>query len=210
MNAAVDQTRVPARGRIKGAAFREVVVWFERELGQGPFFDAYDRLPPEMERGLFVSRPALGLLSGSWYEAEVVHALLDALTAEMGAAERRRVADTCATHVMSTMLSGIYKMLFHLMASPETYLRYGPKLWDSFFDSGTFELERVSDTAACCTISRWESHHGFMCDLNRAASAQIYRAMGCEDVTCTREACVTEGAPHCKFVTRWTGWTSPV
>jgi hypothetical protein len=190
-------------GQIKGAAFREFLRWCDASLGRERLVEVAESLPASVRAHLETDAEALGVLTSVWYPASVVHALLDGLTMHMSPAEQRRLADEGAAAVMSATLKGVYKLLFDWMATPARYARFSPKLWASYYDCGTFEVTQRDDNQAVCTISEWETHHPFMCDLNRGAATAIYSAMGCKDADTEREQCVAKGDPHCRFVTRW-------
>jgi hypothetical protein len=193
-----------AGGCIRGAAFREFVLWYEDKVGPSEFGRRMIRLPSWAKRDLDVALPALGIRDSTWYPDVTVHVLLDVLTEGMTPGQRHALALQGATHVMDVTLRGAFRLLFAWMATPERYAAYGQKLWNSYYDSGEFEIvPNEAGDGALATIRNWATHHPLICDLNRSASMQIYRAMKCHDVSCIRHACVAEGADECRFVTRF-------
>lgn len=189
---------------IKGAAFREFVLWYEQKVGAEAFGDRMSRLPPWMKKELDVALPGLGLSETTWYADITVHRLLDILTEGMSAGQKHGLALQGAAHVINSTLTGPFRILFGWMASPERYASYGQRLWNSYYDSGDFHIEPTEDGGgAICVIRNWKTHHPFICDLNRSASIHIYKAMRCADVSCIRHSCVAEGGSECRFVTRW-------
>jgi len=162
------------------------------------FAAAGDRVQDPLER----DSPLLGVLANAWYSSSTVHALLDELTRGLGPEERVKLADRASEAVMAATLHGIYKALFRLMATPERYAKYAPRLWTTYYDSGTVTIV-LSGNRAESTIRHWSAHHPFMCELNRGAARAIYRAMGCKNVHVERIACVESGAPECRFATTW-------
>jgi hypothetical protein len=193
-----------ATGRIKGAAFREFLIWYAAKNGESALGDRANGVDPEWRGSLDPNRAALGVLASEWYPAPLVHALLDALTAHLSQDERAAFAAEAARAIMNRMLRGIYKTLFQLMATPARYQRFGPKLWDAYYDSGTFRIEMPDDKTAVCMVSNWSAHHPFICDLNCAAAPPVYEMMGCKSVRVLRTECVSLGSPRCEFVTNWT------
>jgi len=188
-------------GRIKGAAFREFVAWYERTYGQ--------RTLQELARTLYAGgeldheKPTLGLLSSRWYSARTVHALLDTLVHEPDRDSRRALARQTAGAVLDGTIKGVYRMLFAWIATPERYARFAPALWDSYFDTGIFEVSEYAPGRTVAHVRDWRSHHPFLCEVNREAAVVLYRAMGCKNVKAERVACVDDGAPSCTFVTTW-------
>lgn len=196
-------------GRIKGAAFREFLIWYGRTRGDDALVRAATGIEPKWRALLDESRPGLGVLASDWYPAGAVHALLDRMVASENQHERVRLAEDGARAVMSRTLRGLYRTLFDWIATPARYARFGPKLWNAYYDTGSFRIEMPTPNSAVCTISGWTSHHAFICDLNRGAALSIYENMGCHDVTVERVACVGSGAPHCRFVSKWTATDAP-
>ena len=188
-------------GRIKGAAFAEFVAWFGRRHPARLEYaaQAVSRSSPLLD----ARSPGLGIIASSWYPADVVHALLDALVRDLDAAERREIAFQGSEAVMRATLRGVYQMLFRLMATPERYARHAPRLWSAYYDSGEFRVSIERPGLAVATIRRWRSHHPFMCELNWGAASAIYRAMGCHGVETQREQCVADGGTECRFATTW-------
>lgn len=190
--------------RIKGAAFREFLRFYVKTYGEAALRERSARMPAALRASLALEEPVLGVIQSTWYPAPLVHALLDELTRDMGNAEIRSLASKASAAVMQTTLRGLYKVLFDWMATPERYARHAPKLWHSYYDSGTMEITvQASGTEALTVIRDWAAHHPFICELNRGAAEAIYGAMGCSDVVCERVACVSRGDAECRFVTRW-------
>ncbi len=182
---------------------REFVVWYGDRIGAAELATRVLALPLERRGPLDPYSRSLGILSSSWYDAGVVHALLDVATGGLSDDERHALAMSGSAAVMTATLRGVYRLIFRLMATPERYATHAGKLWASYYDSGAFAVEMTSPNEAICTIDSWTTHHPFICLLNWGAAVQIYRAMGCPNVRTERTACVDDGAPRCSFVTRW-------
>lgn len=193
-----------SEARIKGAAFREFLRFYVKTYGEAALCERSARMPAALRAQLAPEEPVLGVLHSTWYPAPLVHALLDELTRDMSDAQMRTLASKASSAVMQKTLHGLYKVLFDWMATPERYARHAPKLWHSYYDSGTMEITaQPSGTEALTVIRDWAAHHPFICELNRGAAEAIYAAMGCSDVVCERVACVSRGDAECRFVTRW-------
>jgi hypothetical protein len=192
-----------ASGRIKGAAFREFLSWFWLKHGDAALRAAADRMDPEWRPLLDPERAILGVLASEWYPAPLVHALLDAVTADFSRDARAEAADEAARAIMNRMLRGVYKTLFQLMATPARYQRFGPKLWNAYYDTGEFRIDMPNEKTAICTIKNWDAHHPFICELNCAAAPPVYEMMGCKVVRVIRTECVSLGSSRCEFVTNW-------
>lgn len=194
-------------GRLKGAALAEFVRWYIGEHGLDALADRVGLLPMtlQLELGLDRSNPTLGILASRWYDCRAIGVLLDAITAETPPAEYARMADAAADAVMGATLSGVYKLLFEWLATPERYARFCDRLWRSYHDTGTMRIVHTAPKRAECTITSWTGHHPFLCAVCRRSAEIIYREMGCVSVSTTRESCVAEGSDACRFVTQWSG-----
>lgn len=191
------------RDDIKGASLREFLGWYVDLHGPTHVRDLLARLPEE-SRGCFDPElESLGVLASNWYPAHAIHALLDAMTDAMGPAAREHFARTAAEAVMKRTLSGVYRTLFRAIATPERYAKLAPLVWSHYYRSGEVVAENAEPGVAISCIQGWRAHHPVLCDMNRAASVVIYEVMGGKNVTCTRDACIDDGAPYCRFTTRW-------
>jgi hypothetical protein len=190
-------------GNIKGVAFREFLVWYAGEYGADTLEAAAGVISREHAGVFEPEAETLGVLASKWYPGEMVHALMDELTRGRSVDEKQSMARRGADAVMAATLRGVYRVLFEWMANPARYARHAGKLWTSYYDSGALEIVARTQGSARSVIRDWKTHHPFICDLNREASRAIYQAMGCVDVSCRREACVSQGDALCSFVTRW-------
>ena len=193
----------PGLGKMKGAAFREFVAWVEQDRGADVLAGLVTDLPPDVQRHFLVGRPALGLLAGTWYPAELVHAFLDRLTRGLGEPELQRMARQGAEYTMERNLRGVYRSLFSLFVSPRMYVLGMQQLWNLHYDSGRVHNTELGPTTHRAEVSAWRGHHPFACRLNTAAVFPIYGAMKCQDIEVHREACVSHGDPHCAWVISW-------
>jgi len=190
-------------GRIKGAAFRELLIWYGSRFGASVLTARVLSVPPDDRREFDPYSPSVGVIPSAWYAAHTVHSLLDAVTAGTSQGEREQLAIEGSEAVMKATLSGVYRLIFKVMATPERYASHAPKLWSSYYDCGRFNVALRGRGAAICTIESWSSHHDFICLLNWGAASAIYRAIGCANVRTERTSCVDAGASCCRFVTRW-------
>jgi hypothetical protein len=190
--------------RAKGVAFKELLIWLDQQLGREKLLQALDVLPPECKGIVSLEAANFGILSSSWYPLPCVHRLLDGLTASMTRQKRFELAQEAARVVMDVTLHGIYKAIVRAFVSPTLYAKFATKLWQSYYDSGDFEVIVGEDGhSAVSTISRWSGHHSFVCDMNVAAATAIYEAMGQKSVSTQRVACIGEGSASCRYVTDW-------
>jgi hypothetical protein len=180
----------------KGAAIRSFLSWYERR-DKKRLLAALDVVPPEHRAMLDASRDALGVLPSVWYPSPLVHGLVDGVTGGMSEDELSRLAEDGAEVIVRESMTGIYKMVFSLLVTPERYAKNANRIWKMFHDSGTTEIAIVGPAEQRARISGWRGHHPFICRLNRASTAELYRAMKCKNVVLTDEKCVSRGHDVC-------------
>jgi hypothetical protein len=191
-------------GCIRGAAFREFVIWYERRFGSPWFHERLARMPGWMQNDLDVARADLGIGGTRWYPDITVHKLLDLLLEGFTPGQRHALAREAAEHGVNAAFYGGFRLLLSWLVNPRRYAAHAPKLWASYFDSGELTIVPGADgLGAVTTIRHWGTHHPFLCDLTRAASVSFYEAMDCRNVSCVREACVSDGDSECRLVTRY-------
>jgi hypothetical protein len=190
--------------RAKGAAFKELLIWLDKQLGREKLLHALAILPPEYKGIVHADASNFGILSSSWYPLPCVHKLLDGLTASMTRQQRFELAQRASRVVMEVTLHGIYRAVVRAFVSPTLYAKFATKLWTSYYDSGDFKVIIIDNgKSADCTISNWSGHHSFVCDMNVTAATAIYEAMGQKHVSTKRVACIGEGEPVCRYITTW-------
>lgn len=192
-------------GRLKGAAFAEFVRWYASEHGNDALAERIAVLPAtlQLELGLDRNEATLGILASRWYDCRAIGVLLDAIVADAGREEYLALADGASAAIMRSTLRGVYRLLFEWLATPQRYARFCDRLWRSYHDTGTMQVEHDGPTRAICTIRAWSGHHPFVCAMCRSSAEVIYREMGCRNVHTERECCVAQGAESCRFVTQW-------
>ncbi|MFW6067045.1 MAG: hypothetical protein ACOC97_01815 [Myxococcota bacterium] len=188
---------------IKGAALREFLGWYARARGPVAVQQVIGDLPEEVRAWFDAGEESLGVLASSWYPAPAIHALLDRMTRDMSPAEREQFALEGSAVVMRETLSGLYRTLFRILASPDRYATFAPKVWAHYYRSGSFHIDQPEPGLAVAHVRDWRTHHPVLCDMNRGAAVVIYQGMNLRDVRVTREACVDRGEDECRFRIQW-------
>jgi hypothetical protein len=190
-------------GTIKGNAFREFLVWFGRARGDERLRAARDLLPEPLARQLEPDRPALGVLASSRYEAELVHALLDALTAGASDHEVDELVRDGARATIDAMMQGVQRTAFRLLVSPTRYPKVVNLLWELNYDSGRVEVVPIAPYEHQGTVIGWRAHHRLICRINHQAKLRLYETMRCRDVVVDQTHCVSLGHEVCRSTVRW-------
>lgn len=189
-------------GRIKGAAFREFLLCFEMRHGSDHLSRALASISPSFRAPLDVDAPAFGVEPAAWYPATLVHGLLDGLLAGRSPEERSAIARESGELVTEQTLRGAYRPLFDLI-TPERYARHAQRIWRAWFETGFSTISRVSPTCHEQRVAAWAEHHPFICEMNAAAAAVLYRAMGVSRPRAVRTGCVSDGWVACTSRVTW-------
>ncbi|MDH5670716.1 MAG: hypothetical protein OEZ06_01115 [Myxococcales bacterium] len=185
------------RGQIKGAAFREFVLWYEREHDACSVVEAIAAVEREFPSTFEPDREGRGILVSQWYPATVVHALIDQILKGHLASELDALAAAAAEEIMGHTLRGVYKFIFSSFANPELYARHVNKLWNLHYDSGRCAIEPVTSGRWVAHYDGWTAHHPFICKMNMASTVPIYATMGCRNVRWRKLSCIADGASRC-------------
>lgn len=191
-------------GARQGNAFREFLLWYEQDRGQGALLAAFDRLEPALRSELDRDRPALGVLPSVWYPAAVVHPLLDAVTEGAPPAELDRLVREGARHTIDQMMRGVQRIAFSLLVSPARYPRIINTLWRLNYDSGQVRVLVHGPRKHESIVTGWQAHHRLACRLGHASKERMYQVMGCRSVHVRQTACIADGAADCRSVVTWT------
>ncbi len=190
-------------GKIKGVAFGEFLLWYERAHGRAAVESAVEAAEARHAEGLEPRRAGFGVLASRWYPAALVHELVDALTHGRTPAELEAMASDAADHIMGRTLRGVYRAVFSMFGTPERYRRYIGKLWSMHYDTGTVTVLAPEPGLHRVLYAGWAGHHPFICRMNMASSRTIYGAMGCKSVVYERTRCLSEHSRECENTVRW-------
>lgn len=188
---------------VKGAAIREVVRWYARRHGPAAMAELVAQMPPDVVKQLDPSEEALGILASKWYEARVVHALLDGVAVQYPPGERASVLKAAAREAVGTSMSGVYKFVVAQIVTPSFYARNIQRLWRMLHDGGKREI--VIDRPGHATSRTWDwpGHHPLLCEIAIETMCAIFELTGCKDVQARRTQCVSHGAHECVAEVRW-------
>lgn len=177
--------------------------WYVRTHGAGGMERAVRAMPPELAKELDVTDDALGILSSSWYDVRMVHALLDALVAPHPPVERRALLATAAREAVRASSNGVYRFVVGQIVTPSFYARNIQRLWNMLHDTGRREIVIERDGLARSRTWDWPGHHPLMCDVAIETMCAVFELTGREGVVATRRSCVSDGAQECVVDVRW-------
>lgn len=189
--------------KIKGAAFREFVLWYERTHGNDRLREAVARIPREEREGLRSDIPGLGVLASSWYPASIANRLLDTVSEGLTDGELEAIAREGSRAVVDMMLYGIYRFLFERVSTPGRYARHIGRLWRQLHSTGERHIHLLGPNEADSIIESWPAHQPLMCLITMETMGAVFEAMRCRDVRVRRIACISHGDPACRALVQW-------
>lgn len=192
-----------ANAKIKGAAIREVVRWYTRTNGLDRLAHAVRAMPPEIARQLDPNDETLGVIATAWYDAIVVHAMLDAVFGPYPAGDRSALIRTAAREAVRTSMNGVYKFVVGQIVTPGFYARNIQRLWRMLHDTGSREIKIVREGHAVSRTWDWPGHHPLLCEVTIETMCAIFELTGAREVTARRTQCVSHGAHECVAELRW-------
>jgi hypothetical protein len=199
----VPDDRAVSVGRIRGAAFREFLLWYEIRYRGPALARAIDAIPSRFRARLDLEAPAFGVRPVAWYPATLVHGLIDGLLVGLGPEERSVLARESGEFVTERTIRGTFRMLFELIATPERCARHAQRMWRAYYETGLSMVTRVSPTCYEQRVSGWREHHAFICEMHGAAAVVLYRAMGVSRPVVERIGCVSDGRAMCASRVSW-------
>lgn len=188
---------------MKGGAIREIVRWYVRTRGAEDIARAVGALPPDLAARLDIGADALGILPSVWYDAQLVHALLDEIVAPCPPQDRRRLIAEAAREGVAQSARGVYGFVLRQIVTPAFYARHIQRLWRMLHDGGHREIVFVGTRAARSRTWDWPGHHPLLCEVTIATMAAVFELTGKKDVVATRVSCVSNGAKECVADVRW-------
>jgi hypothetical protein len=190
-------------GNIRGAAFDDFLTWYARERDVERLRTAVTSLPPSLTQSVRWTEGVPRLVPFAWYPCEMVHGVLDELTAGLSEWDRTRLAREIADYVMETTLKGVYRAIFKAIVSPSMMARFSMRLWQLYYDTGQSVVTIESPTQHRGHLTDWRGHHPFLCEVNRHSSTWMYRALGCDQLVVKQLECVSRGAKRCTTLATW-------
>lgn len=188
--------------RIKGAAVRELVLWYGEKYGEKKLERLAARAG-EIAGRKPTEPPILELLPSAWYPSRTVNALLDALAEGENEVVLQHLAHDATRAVIARGTGTVYRFLLQKLATPELYARLVPRFWSQLHSTGERTITIVAPGQLESVVRAWPGHHPLLCTITIETMAAIFEAMGLTDVRWRRLACVSKGDAECRTELRW-------
>lgn len=154
---------------------------------------AYGSLSPELKTHLDPDRESFGVLAGSWYPTPIVTGLLEAITWGLAPDQRSALFRQGVQHAVGVTLTGVYRVLFRTLVTPERHAKYAQKIWDNYYNSGIVSGAMLGETRSEQWVTDWPGHHPLLCELSIWSLTVFHEHMGCKNVKVRRSSCVVDG-----------------
>ena len=177
---------------IKGLVFREFARWYELTYGREQTMRAFLALPDDLRGHLDPDRDAFGLIASTWYPAAVASALLSEVTLGLQNEARADLLKQGVKYALGVTLTGVYRVLFETLVTPERHARYAQKIWNQYYNTGKVEGEMLGPNRSTQVVTEWGGHHPLLCELSLSSLAVFHEAMGCKNVRVRRTSCVLD------------------
>ena len=190
-----------ARGRIKGTAIRAATAWFVETYGEAAMDRVLDRCAPGSKPR--VRDPAFGIMASGWYDSHLAGEFVRALEQVASPVDPMEFASRLGAAIARDNVSGVYRALFRLVASPQLLEANAQRVWQTYSDEGTLLVRRVigaESESFEATIRGWTHHHEAVCRLVAPVAEQALRMLGFAGVTVERRSCLAHGGATCAFL----------
>jgi len=183
--------------QVKGSGLILALHWLDRAHGRAELSRLRERMGTPWRDIVDFDRKDYGLLAGTWYPAELVNSIYDALTAGFTAANSTSLARRLGTGIADGLVTGVNRYLFSLFVSPERYVANIGRMWRQNWTDGEVAARMVSKNAIELRLSAWRGHHVFNCEVNNYIAVAVFEKMGIRNVTCTWKCKTSHGGAVC-------------
>ncbi|MEM6296951.1 MAG: hypothetical protein AAGA54_37145 [Myxococcota bacterium] len=146
----------------------------QRSFGDAAWREVLSSMSPEDASALG------GLVPVGWYPLALQHRLLKAIDAALGEGDGNLVARIGCYEAQQDLT--VVHRLFLKMANPGFVLQQAGRYWGRFYDSGTWDIDRVSSTQANGVLRGLDPFDPSMADYLRAYIGEMWALMGATSV----------------------------
>ena len=191
-----DTTTTPT---VKGVAVRAGLHWVSAHYGLGAVQAVHDQGSEALRRIIVPGLSSFGILSTGWYGVLVIGELLDVIVQATGPANVEAHFRRMASAVAHDNVTGVYKALFRLVATPALLTAHGGRVWRSYFSHGTIDVTSAREGELTLAIRDAGVHHATMCLMTSLVVERILVEVGYKGATLGRRRCTGRGDMECAF-----------
>jgi len=152
----------------------------------------YTSLPAELRAHLDPERESFGILASTWYPAAMVGVMLETITVGLDHDDRAALLRDGVHHAIGSTLTGVYRVLFETLVTPERHAKYAQKIWNQYYNTGTVVGAMRDEHHSEQTVTDWAGHHPLLCELSLSSLTVFHEHMGCTNVRVRRTSCVLD------------------
>lgn len=171
---------------------KEFVNWYEATRGRETLLRAYNALPADLQGYLDPHRDNFGLLVSTWYPVSIATEMIESITVGLDHDQRAAVLRDGIEHTIGKTLTGVYRVLFQTLVTPERHAKYAQKIWNQYYNTGTVVGEMLDECRSEQTVTDWDGHHPMLCELSLASLTLFHEHMGLRNVRVRRTSCVLD------------------
>jgi len=182
--------------KVKGSALRSTLNYLREHFTADQVRRILERIPAEHR--VSAEKP---VLISSWYEADLLYALMHAMAAEV-TVDPREFYRTLGRQSCDDGLNTVYKIFFKV-GTPSFMLKFTIQVWSNYYSEGKMVLVeggthsahlrlegiRTADEAMCYRVTGW---------LERALELS-----GGHGIHMAHETCVRSGGAACEWKAIW-------
>jgi eukaryotic-like serine/threonine-protein kinase len=193
----------PPQGRIKGAAVRAALVWFSETYGNAACARVLERASLDLQSMLRPGDNAYGVIASTWYETTLVGELVEIVESVAADDDVEEYRSRMAAAVAKDNVSGVYRSLFRLVATPPLLEANAQRVWGTYCNEGAFVVRVVRPGAFEARLRGWSAHHPALCALGSHLLEQFLRTIGYNGLVVERTQCVSNEDGQCVFEGTW-------
>jgi hypothetical protein len=184
---------------MKGTAVRAGLLWYAQTYGQDALSRAADAASPALRSILRTDDAAFGVIASGWYDTACMGELLEHMQRVADPDDPEVYVDRLAGAIAKDNVSGIYKSLFRLIATPSLLQANAQRVWRTYIDEGTLTAKVREKGQLLFEIRGWQHHHGAVCRVVGFMIQNVLREVGYTAMIVERTHCLDTGDGECGF-----------
>jgi serine/threonine protein kinase len=190
-------------GRVKGTAVRAGLTWYASMYGASVLARVGALASPELHATLRLQDPEFGIMPSGWYDTRVIGELLELLDRAAVPSDSDALFVRLAQAIAHDNVTGVYRSLFRLVASPAMLEAHAQRVWRTYIDEGTLTVHVPTRGSFEAQVVGWSRHNVAVCRFLRPLIEQLLRSVGYTALVVDRTRCLADGDPCCAFEGSW-------
>jgi predicted hydrocarbon binding protein len=190
-------------GRVKGTAIRAGLAWYEATYGSAALSNVATLASPELQAAIRLHEQDFGIMPSGWYDTAVIGELLGLLDRVASTDDSDSLLSKIARAIARDNVTGVYRSLFRLVASPAMLEAHAQRVWRTYIDEGTLSVAVSAPGSLEAQVTGWSRHDAAVCRFLRPLIENLLREVGYTAMVVDRTRCVADGDPCCAFEGSW-------